>query len=179
MKNNNIKNKYIRKKMINFENITFRKSNNTPEDFALLRNIHKLAIQKSVIETIGQWDEEFQKSRLEHHFKESYNSLEFIILNNQVIGTINCRKKFFDDKPCHFVEQFYLLPEYQNKGLGSYLLQNKLSLEIENRLSVLKNDINTHNFYYKNGFVEYAEDQYQKYMKKIPRHTHKVNVKIK
>lgn len=153
---------------MNFENITFRKSNGSEEDFSLLRSIHKQAIQNSVIQTVGHWDESFQKSRLEKHFKQSYNTLEFIIYNNQTIGTINCSNKIFDDCVCDFVEQFYLLPQYQGKGLGSYLLNYKLSPEKPAMLSVLKKDTNTHNFYHKNGFVEYMEDAYQKYMRRLP-----------
>lgn len=161
---------------IQFNNINFRKSNGSKEDFLLLQTIHKVAIQKSVIETIGCWDEAFQKTRLETHFNESYSTLEFIMLNKEVIGTINCRSKNFEDEQYEFVEQFYILPQYQGQGIGSYLLKSKLCEDKETRLSVLKKDINTHNFYYKNGFKEYMEDEYQKYMKKMPQLTTKLKI---
>ena len=152
---------------MNFNNITFKLSQGTEQDFLILRHIHRTAMEKSVIQSIGQWNDDFQKTRLLKHFKEAYSTLEFILLNDNCIGTINARTKVFEDGSYHFIEQFYLLPEYQGKGLGSYLLDLKIGQNQETRLSVLKKDKLTHQFYYKNGFVEYFEDEYQKYMKKI------------
>lgn len=69
--------------------ITFRNAQNNNEDFLLLRNIHREAMFDSVVKTIGEWNDEFQKSRLEKHFKEAYSTLLFIEYNGNVIGTIN------------------------------------------------------------------------------------------
>lgn len=162
---------------MNYNNIKFRISNGTEEDFLILRKIHRIAMEKSVTQSIGEWNDEFQKVRLEKHFKEAYNTLEFILLEDKIIGTINCRKKIFEDGQYHFIEQFYLLPEYQGKGLGSYLLNLKIGDNPETRLSVLKKDILTHQFYFKNGFVEYFEDQYQKYMARKNQFTYKSRLK--
>lgn len=151
---------------MNYNHITFRVSNGTEEDFLTLRKIHRVAMEKSVTQSIGEWNDDFQKARLEKHFKDAYKTLEFIVLEDKIIGTINCREKTFDDGSFYFIEQFYLLPEYQGKGLGSYLLELKIADNPETRLSVLKKDTLTHEFYFKNGFVEYFEDQYQKYMTK-------------
>lgn len=152
---------------MNLENITFKISNGSIEDFFLLREIHKTSMLNNVIDCIGEWNEEYQVQRLEKHFKESFQTLEFILLNNEVIGTINSRHKKYENEEFHFIEQFYLLPKVQGLGLGSFLLNHKMNeKKLKTRLSVLKKDTKTHKFYYKNGFVEYQEDEYQKYMEK-------------
>ena len=143
---------------MDFEKITFRNAQNNHEDFLLLRSIHKEAMFDSVIETIGEWNDEFQKSRLEKHFKEAYSTLLFIGYDGNVIGTINQRVKSYEDGEFQFIEQFYLKKEYQGKGIGSYIFELKLNKNEETRLSVLKKDIKTHQFYFKNGFKEYKED---------------------
>ena len=38
---------------------------------------------------------------------------------------------------------------------------------MEIRLSVLKNDIGANEFYKKNGFIKFEEDQYQNYLRKL------------
>lgn len=90
----------------------------------------------------------------------------FIGYYGDVIGTINQRVKSYEDGEFQFIEQFYLKKEYQGKGIGSYIFELKLNKNEETRLSVLKKDIKTHQFYFKNGFKEYKEDEYQKYLKK-------------
>lgn len=152
--------------MINYNKIKFKLSNGSKEDFLILRKIHKISMEKNVIHSIGEWDDDFQEKRLYKHFTEAYQTLEFILLGNDIIGTLNCRIKEFEDGHYNFIEQFYLLPQHQGKGLGSYLLNLKTGIHKETRLSVLKKDEKTHEFYFKNGFVEYFEDEYQKYLKR-------------
>lgn len=152
---------------MNSKEIVFKISNGSEEDFLMLRKIHKSAMFQNVLEGIGEWNEDIQKTRLEQHFREDFKTLEFIILDNEIIGTINSRTKKYADGIFHFVEQFYLLPAYQGKGLGCYLLNLKINHQtIKTRLSVLKKDIKAQTFYLKNGFVQYQEDEYQKYMEK-------------
>lgn len=156
--------------------ITFRNAKYNDEEFLQLRSIHREAMFDSVIETIGEWNDEFQKSRLEKHFKEAYSTLLFIEYEGKTIGTINQRVKSYEDGEYQFVEQFYLKKQYQGKGVGSYIFDLKLDKNEETRLSVLKKDIKTHQFYFKNGFQEYYEDEYQKYLKKP---SLKINLSLK
>ena len=150
---------------MNIKNISFKISTGSEEDFLILKNLHKSAMFKSVNESIGQWDEEIQKTILEQNFKENFKTLNFIMLNNQMIGTINSRIKEYEDGVYHFIEQLYFLPEFQGKGFGSYFLNLKINQQVKDtRLSFLKKDIKAQSFYLKNGFNEYQEDEYQKYM---------------
>ena len=73
--------------------ITFRNAQNNNEDFLLLRNIHREAMFDSVVKTIGEWNDEFQKSRLEKHFKEAYSTLLFIEYNGNVIPLVPSKVK--------------------------------------------------------------------------------------
>ena len=153
---------------MNFKEIQFKPCNGSKEDFHLLREIHKAAMYDTVIECIGEWDDYFQRERLMLIFKDHHKSLEFIVLNNKEIGTINSRCEKTDSGESHYLEQFYILPAHQGKGLGSYLINEKINQHCaDTLLSVLKKDTQTHAFYYKNGFLEYKEDEHQKYMKKL------------
>ncbi|NCQ51546.1 GNAT family N-acetyltransferase [archaeon] len=151
--------------------LKFLEVKNLDEDFQKIKKIHKISMFKSVSEAFGEWDEDFQKTRLEKHFNESFNTLKFIEFKNETIGTINFRYKITEDKNFNFIEQFYLLPEFQRKGIGSYVFNFKLNLDEQNcetRLSVLKNDNGAQKFYFNHGFKEYSEDRYQKYLQKFP-----------
>lgn len=149
------------------DNIKFLQAEHSEEHFLILRNIHRNAMYDSIVNTMGKWDDEFQKNRLQKHFEVAFNTLEFILKDDKIIGSINCRKKEFTDGEFNFIEQFYLLPEEQKKGIGKYVLNLKLTNN-ETRLTVLKNDTTNQGFYIANGFVEYQEDEYQKFFKKTP-----------
>lgn len=93
----------------------------------------------------------------------SGRTLKFIYLGQQLIGTINVHLKDFGDVDVPFVEQFYLLPEWQGQGLGSHILQEVTNRYPEVRLSVLRNDSKAHGFYIKNGYTAYKQDDWQTY----------------
>lgn len=144
------------------------------DSFSQLRKIHKECMKKNIEETLGSWDEHFQYERLKKHYLEYGNTLLFIKYNNEIIGTVNhhIKKIKQNDKTVevNFVEQLYVLPKYQNKGLGSLILSEIESGKDELYLSVLKNDKKAINFYIKNGYKIYSEDKYQKFFNKINRY---------
>lgn len=160
---------------MDLEKISYRKANNTIEDFIILRSIHKAVMYSPIILTLGKWDSDFQEQRLKKHFEEAYKTLEFIYYEGTIIGTVNARKKEFDDGEYGFIEQLYILDKYQGKGLGSHILKNKLMNE-EIRLSVLRNDDSANAFYVKNNFEQYKEDEYQKYYKRVPKLENKIKI---
>lgn len=151
---------------MNFNDIKFTVAKNNIEDFQMLRKIHTISMKEKVTEYIGEWDEDFQFDRLRKRFNQAGDTLQFIVYEGEIIGTINVRNQDFEDGIYPLLEQFYLLPQFQGKGLGKYLLNLKLP-KSEVRLTVLRKDIQTQQFYMKNGFIEYGEDEYLKYMKKL------------
>lgn len=144
------------------EKIRLNQSSNLLQDFLLLKKIHKIVMKDAVINSVGHWDDYFQEKRLKTIFEENWNTLYFLSYERELIGTINLR--YEDDHL--FVEQFYLLQSYQKKGIGSYLLKT-YGNNMEIRLSVLKNDIGANEFYNKNGFIKFEEDQYQNHLRKL------------
>lgn len=72
------------------------------------------------IKELWGWDEERQ---IEFHARDWQNKRPQIILyDNQPIGTIYINQ----NKDCIEIAQFILLPEYQNKGIGTYILKSIL-----------------------------------------------------
>src|SRR3989304_4717923 len=76
----------------------------------------KKATMNAYITRVFGWDEKFEQ---DYHARD-WETLkpDVILYDNRPIGTICCVRK--ED---HFeIERFYILPEYQNKGIGSFVL---------------------------------------------------------
>ena len=144
------------------DRIKLNQSSNSLSDFLLLKKIHKIVMKNAVINSIGHWDDSFQEKRLKTIFESNWHTLYFLYYDRELIGTINL---IYEDDHLS-VKQLYLLQNYQKKGIGSYLLKT-YGNNMEIRLSVLKNDIGANEFYKKNGFIKFEEDQYQNYLRKL------------
>jgi ribosomal protein S18 acetylase RimI-like enzyme len=84
----------------------------TPEDFEFAFEVKKAAMGPHIRVKWG-WDEEFQRK----FHAERWRAKHFhrIVLDGKAIGTVA-----IDVHPTHVqFGEFYLLPEYQNRGLGS------------------------------------------------------------
>ena len=80
----------------------------------------KKAAYGNYVKEIWGWDEGLQR---EFHAQDWMNKRpEIILYDNQPIGTIYVDRKEDDIE----IEQFIILSEYQNKGIGSYILQGIL-----------------------------------------------------
>ena len=94
--------------------ITFRQARE--DDFEFLWNLHK-ATMKSYVDEIWGWNEEFQKEYFNNRFGPI--NIELIIYENARIGAIEIR----DRENELFVANFEILPQFQNKGIGSTILK--------------------------------------------------------
>ena len=77
------------------------------------------------IRRIYGWEENIQRK----FFAKDWETLKpnVILYDNQPVGTFCFTKKegnFFAGR--FFIEHFYILPEYQNKGIGSFVLKTLL-----------------------------------------------------
>src|SRR4030042_55086 len=80
----------------------------------------KKAAMGGYITQIWGWDEEFQNKLHSQDWQQK--RAQIILYNNKPIGTI----RTVSNEDSLKIEQFYILPEYQNKGIGSYLLKDIL-----------------------------------------------------
>lgn len=69
------------------------------------------------IGSIWGWDEDVQKD----FFAKEWESHipDIILYDHRSIGTYCCTK----NEDSYHLERFYILPEYQNKGIGTYVLK--------------------------------------------------------
>lgn len=96
----------------------------------------KKQVYLDYIKRIWSWDEDAQRE----FYAQEWQTLipDVILYNKKPIGTICV---WNDDESLH-IERFYILPEYQNKGIGSHLVKTVLDKAdkegLTARLHVLK-----------------------------------------
>lgn len=123
------------------QNISLRAAASDDEAFAL--HVMEACMRVYAEQTWGSWN---GRADLDLAFDK------IIHLAGRDIGIIGV-----DRRPdCWFLDKLYLLPAYQNQGLGSYLLQSLIkeakSAQVVLRLSVL--EVNpARRFYERHGFV--------------------------
>ena len=109
----------------------------------------KKAAEGEYITSMFGWDENVQRS---YHSKAwQQQKPDIIIYDGKPIGTIAT----IESEDCIEVGQFFILPEYQNKGIGTYLLKSILEkadqLGMNVTLRFLKNNP-AKSLYVRNGF---------------------------
>lgn len=87
-----------------------------PEDADFLYHLLKAAMQGYVTQTYG-WDEGWQQA----HFQQTFDPAkqQVIVLDRRDIGVIAVERKDTE----FFLAKLYLLPAYQNRGIGTQLIQ--------------------------------------------------------
>jgi ribosomal protein S18 acetylase RimI-like enzyme len=96
-------------------NISFRKIK--PEDLGFLWRLHNAALKDYILQTWG-WDEEWQRETFTKNFNPSDG--EIIIFEGKDIGYFWVIEKESEI----LLASIRLLPEFQNKGIGSQLIKN-------------------------------------------------------
>jgi len=80
----------------------------------------KKAAEGEYITSMFDWDEDVQRS---YHIKAwQQQKPDIITYHGKLIGTIAT----IESEDCIEIGQFFILPEYQNRGIGTYLLKNIL-----------------------------------------------------
>jgi GNAT superfamily N-acetyltransferase len=125
----------------------------------------KKAAMGGYITQIWGWDEKFQKDL--HAGDWQQKRPQIILYNNKPIGTI----RMVSSADSLDIEQFYILPEYQKKGIGSHLLKDILDnadkTSLLTKLAVLK--INPAiSLYQRHGFVIAGSNEHQYLMERKP-----------
>ena len=118
-----------------------------PEDFDALTILWRIAREKSL--------PEFQNAK-GHFFFEDQNYFRDHILkeNNVFVVELDRRPIAFMAMKHEFVDQLYVHPDYQNRGVGKTLLNHARQLSPDHVwLYTLQINVNARAFYEKNGFV--------------------------
>jgi putative hydrolase of the HAD superfamily len=130
----------------------------------------KKATMGGYIKQIWGWDETVQRQLFDEDWQQK--KPQIILYNNRPIGTIflSWYGKYLE------IERFYLLPEYQKQGIGSYLLKDILDkadeTKITAKLGVLK--INpAQKLYQRFSFVAVGENELAFFMERKPKHKYK------
>jgi GNAT superfamily N-acetyltransferase len=109
----------------------------------------KKAAEGEYITSMFGWDEDVQRDFYAKAWQQQ--KPDIITYNGKLIGTIAT----IESEDCIEIGQFFMLPEYQNKGIGTHLLENILGkadqIGRNVTLKFLKNNP-VKSLYIRNGF---------------------------
>jgi N-acetylglutamate synthase-like GNAT family acetyltransferase len=132
--------------MIDCSRIRLISADETHNEFSY--QVKKAAEGEYIVSMFG-WDEDVQRGFHDKAWQEQRPDV--ITYDGKLIGTIAT----IESEDCIEVGQFFILPEYQNKGIGTYLLKSILvkadQLGRNVTLKFLKNN-RVKSLYVKNGF---------------------------
>ena len=97
--------------------------NGNQEEIKFIYNLKKKVYQKYVEKIYGEWNEENQKKLFNKFMKENSKNIELIYLKDKLVGFYNGKTK--DDKTFE-IGNICIMPEYQNKGIGTAVLKEVL-----------------------------------------------------
>jgi ribosomal protein S18 acetylase RimI-like enzyme len=129
----------------------------TQEDYDFIYNLNKTNMEDYVIETWGNWNEDFQRD----FFSRYLQTLEFqiIVIKDKDVGVV----AFSINKTSINIDEIQLLPEYQNRGIGTSILSDIIAsaqkAKIEITLRVLKVNFIAQKFYDKLGFEKIGDTE--------------------
>lgn len=132
----------------------------SPQDFDILYSINKSAIRDNMERAFGVWVEDEQY----RYFKDSTFFHENFIIeyNKKAVGFITVKK--LNDR-IH-IDKFCILPEYQNRGIGSKVLGRIMKEQQKHKRITLQlfynNPVIT--LYLRHGFSEYKRNNQYVYL---------------
>ena len=150
--------------------------NGNQEEIKFIYNLKKEVYQKYVEKIYGEWNEENQKKLFNKFMKENSKNIELIYLKDKLVGFYNGKTK--DDNSFE-IDNICIMPEYQNKGIGTAVLKEILFENKDKEVSLqCFKDNPAIDWYKKIGFEKISEcptlkgfNRAEIYrMKKFPRH---------
>lgn len=110
---------------------------------------------KEYVDATWGWDDDYQQDHFAKHF--DVTGCQIVLVDGRKAGQITV----VEQSMSHFISGVYILPEFQNMGLGSALVQQIMEKATENgrpvTLQVLKANEPARRLYKRLGFVETAE----------------------
>ncbi len=130
--------------------------NGNQEQIGFIYDLKKEVYQKYVENIYGEWNEETQKKLFSKFMKENSKNIELIYLKDDLVGFYNGNDK---DNKTYEIGNICVKPEYQNKGIGTAVL-NEILFEHKGqdiKLQVFKINENAIRLYKKLGFEKVEE----------------------
>jgi ribosomal protein S18 acetylase RimI-like enzyme len=129
----------------------------TPQDSALVYELKKRALGPCVIAAHGGWNEEEQQRMHERQFRPAGSQI--VMQDGRVVGMLSA-----DEHADHIhLRQLFILPEAQNRGIGTRLLglvlERARTVALPVRLQVLKVNKRAQAFYVRHGFRVVGETE--------------------
>jgi ribosomal protein S18 acetylase RimI-like enzyme len=128
----------------------------TKNDYYFYYYARKETVKEYIEKTHG-WDTKVQKENHRKYFNFNMQNKHIIELECKKIGLLN----YVEEIDCIEVDQIFILPKYQNKGIGSTILTEIINTGKNKKKpiipGVLKSNIKAQKFYKKLGFIEYDQ----------------------
>ncbi|HOP10128.1 MAG TPA: GNAT family N-acetyltransferase [Oscillospiraceae bacterium] len=134
----------------------FRKC--TQSDYDFLYSLKEKCF-RWYVEIIYGWEDEYQKRALQKEMNKLIDDMNIIQVGGKDIGLFTC---YTDENGDCCIGLFAILPEYQNQGIGSAILKDKLA---ENRINNVRTYLKTYKenparfLYHRLGFTIYGETE--------------------
>lgn len=128
----------------------------TVADHPFLQRLNWEAYEELVTRQSGSWDDDFQRAR----FAKKLQSVQFriVLLDDQPVGAVSSTE--YADHI--FLSELLILPEFQNRGIGSRVLAGELRqadlLGKPIRLHTLRLN-RAQELYRRHGFIETGGDE--------------------
>lgn len=133
------------------------------EDLEFILKLKELGF-KWYYEKIGGWDIDYQIKRTTQEINKFIDTMKIIVKDNKDIGVTN----FFQDNNEYVVGLILLHPDYQNYGIGTYILKEYIDVAKNEqkpiKLSTYKYNP-AKNLYERLGFKQYNEDEIDSYLR--------------
>jgi ribosomal protein S18 acetylase RimI-like enzyme len=129
-------------------NLAYRPASAADEEF--LYQLHKAAMREYVEETWGGWEDAWQQD----YFHQNYSIQDLFVLqlDGFDVGVVSVQERTEE----LFVRMIEVLPAYQRRGIGSFVIRELLSRAEQNgkavALKVLKSNRAARNLYQRLGF---------------------------
>lgn len=149
----------------NVQNLELKSyKNGNQEEIKFIYDLKKEIYMKYVDRLYGEWNEENQRKLFERFMKENSKNIEMIYLKDELVGFYNGKHK---DNNIFEIGNICVKPEYQNKGIGTAVLEEILSenKDKEIRLQCFK-DNPAKELYKRLGFEKIDETETYYIMKK-------------
>lgn len=92
----------------------------TPGDHAFLRRLDREAYEALAVRLFGAWDEAKQRARMDYKLREL--RFRIVELDGRAVGAVASSVR--EDHV--FLHEMMILPELQNRGIGSLVLQSEM-----------------------------------------------------